>query len=553
MKKEKMNIDVLFEVSWEVCNKVGGIYTVLSTHAKTLQVELKDNLIFIGPDLMPQSCNPLFKEDKTLLKDWVESLENNPLIKVRVGRWQIPGTPIAILVDFQAYYSMKNEIYAMMWEEFRVDSLHAYGDYDESQLFAYATGKVVESYYNFFKLEDKEVVYQGHEWMTGMGLLYIKHTVPAIATVFTTHATSVGRSIASNYKPLYDYLPGYSGDQMARELNVEGKHSIEKVAALESDCFTTVSDITAIEATQLLERKPDVILNNGFENDFVPKGAKFTSAANRARKKMIAVAQKVVGCDIADDVLIVGTSGRFEMKNKGLDVFIDAINKLANSSEVDRPILAFIFVPAWVGDPRQDLQYRLSHQKKKEIAPLEYPYITHWLHNMDNDAIISMIRERHMNSDCDKKVNIVYVPCYLNGKDGIFNLDYYDVLIGQDLTAYPSYYEPWGYTPLESIAFKIPTITTSLSGFGRWVMQSKKSISVEEGVEVIERNDNNYGEVVDKLAEAILNYSKLNKTKVTSARNKASRLADRALWDKFIINYYKAYKVALKTKTKRNN
>ncbi len=551
MKKEEPIIDTLFEVSWEVCNKVGGIYTVLSTHAKTLLTELKDNLIFIGPDLGNSEENNLFKEDKKLLSDWKKEIDKDALIQVKIGRWQIPGKPIALLVDFKPYFALKNDIYAWMWENFKVESLHAYGDYDESQLFAYAAGKVAQSYYNFYKLENKQVVYQAHEWMTGMGLLYLKKEEPKIATVFTTHATTVGRSIASNNKPLYDYLQGYFGDQMARELNVEAKHSIEKAAAQNADCFTTVSEITAVEAEQILERKPDVILKNGFENDFVPKGAKFTSSTNKARKKLLCTAQKVLGHVLPDDTLIVGTSGRYEMKNKGLDIYIDAINKLANSSSIDRNILAFIFVPAWVGDPRQDLQYRMSHTNKKEVAPLEYPYLTHWLHEMDNDAIISMIRARNMNS-FNSKVNIIFVPCYLNGKDGIFNMDYYDVLIGQDITAYPSYYEPWGYTPLESIAFKIPTITTNLSGFGRWVEESKKDAVITDGVAVIKRTDNNYSEVVNEVADTILEYSKLDKKEINKIRNKASRIATKALWEKFITDYYKAYRIALKA-TQQNN
>lgn len=550
MKKEKPMIDVLFEVSWEVCNKVGGIYTVLSTHAKTIQEKLKDNLLFIGPDLGNE--NGLFKEDKKLFPDWKKYIANDSLVKIKIGRWQIPGKPIAILVDAKPYYAEKDEIYSWMWKNYEVDSLHGYGDYDEAQLFAYAAGKVAESYFNFYKLADKNVVYQAHEWMTGMGLLYLKKCVPRIATLFTTHATTVGRSIASNNKPLYNYLPGYFGDQMAVELNVVSKHSIEKKAALNADCFTTVSEITAIEAEQILGRKPDVILKNGFENDFVPKGAKFTAASKKARKRLLDVAEKVLGNKLAEDTLIVGTSGRYELKNKGLDVYIEAINRLAHSTDVTRDIVAFIFVPAWVGDPRQDLQYRLSHKNKKEIAPLEFPYLTHWLHEMDNDAIISMIRARNMNSDPEGKVKIIFVPCYLDGKDGIFNMDYYDVLIGQDITAYPSYYEPWGYTPLESIAFKIPTITTNLSGFGRWVEQTKKKATIDEGVAVIPRGDEDYNEVVEGVANTILEFSKLDKDKVNKIRNKASRIASKALWENFIGDYYKAYSLALKKVIKNN-
>ena len=552
MSDKKIIPDILFEVSWEVCNMVGGIYTVLSTKAKTLQAELNDNLFFIGPDLWTESKNPLFKEDKTLHADWVKQINSENEIQVRLGRWQIPGKPVVILVDFTSCWSKKETIYTWMWEKFNVDSLHGYGDYDESSMFSYASGKVVDSFYSYYKLKDKNVAYHAHEWMTGMGALYLQVAQPSIATLFTTHATSVGRSIAGNYKPLYDYLPGYFGDQMARELNVESKHSIEKVTANAVDCFTTVSDITSAEAEQLLERKADVVVKNGFENDFVPKGPKFTSARNAARKKLIEVAQKVTGASFSDDTLIVATSGRYELKNKGLDLFVDSLNALAQSKRLKKDVLAYIFVPGWVGEARQDLRYRMHQNKKEETAPLKKPYITHWLNQMEHDDILNMMADRNMTNSPNSKVKVIFVPCYLDGKDGIFNMRYYDLLIGQDLTVYPSYYEPWGYTPLESIAFKIPTITTNLSGFGRWVETTHYNKGLEDGVAVLKRTDHNYSELVEAVVKTILDYSELDRKEVNRIRNRASLLADRALWKEFIPAYYKAYAIAFKNKNKRN-
>ena len=186
--------DFIFESSWEVCNKVGGIYTVLSTRAKTLHDAINDNLIFIGPDCWGEKQSPFFKQDDTLLADWQDKA-NKEKLYVKVGRWDVPGQPIAILVDFQPYYAKKDSIYAKLWEYFKVDSLHAYGDYDEASMFSYAAGLVVESMYNFYKLQDKKVIYHANEWMTGLGALYIKHKIPAIGTIFTTHATSIGRSM----------------------------------------------------------------------------------------------------------------------------------------------------------------------------------------------------------------------------------------------------------------------------------------------------------------------------------------------------------------------
>ena len=170
MADKKMSPDFIFESSWEVCNKVGGIYTVLSTRAKTLQETNKDKLVFIGPDLWLNQDNPLFIEDKKLWPSWVKKATADGL-HVRVGRWNIPGLPCVILVDFIPYIAFKNEIYGEAWNDFQVDSLHAYGDYDDASMFAYAAGKVVESFYRHNLTKKKNVVYQVHEWMTCLGAL----------------------------------------------------------------------------------------------------------------------------------------------------------------------------------------------------------------------------------------------------------------------------------------------------------------------------------------------------------------------------------------------
>ena len=293
MDNNRLSPDFIFESSWEVCNKVGGIYAVLSTRAKTLVGRLKDNLVFIGPDCWGEKPCPYFKEVKSLYADWRQKALADGL-HVRVGRWLVPGSPVAVLVDFTPYYAQKNTIYGQLWEDFQVDSLHAYGDYDEASMFSYAAGLVVESFYLFYLGATKRVIYHGNEWMTGLGLLYIQKHVPAIATIFTTHATSIGRSIAGNNKPLYDYLAGYNGNQMAAELNMQSKHSIERQTAHHVDCFTTVSDITARECAQLLEKPVDVVLPNGFENNFIPKGKRFNMKRQEARKRLLAVANALI-------------------------------------------------------------------------------------------------------------------------------------------------------------------------------------------------------------------------------------------------------------------
>jgi glycosyltransferase involved in cell wall biosynthesis len=553
MIKEKLFPDFIFESSWEVCNKVGGIYTVLSTRAKTLKDRLQDHIIFIGPDIWDNHTCPYFIEDKALFADWLKQA-NKDCLKIRVGRWNIPSRPIAILVDFNQFFSKKNEIFSKMWEWFQVDSLHAYGDYDEASMFSYAAAKVVESFYNFYLNPSFNVVYHGNEWMTGLGLLYIKHELPQVATLFTTHATSIGRSIAGNGKQLYKYLQGYYGDQMADELNMQSKHSIEKHTALNVDCFTTVSDITAKECEQLLDKPVDFILPNGFDNSFVPEKKQFDIKRRAARQKMLDVANNILGTSLDQNTMIVSTSGRYEFTNKGIDVFIESMHRLNLDQKLQKNVLAFIDVPAWVAGPRDDLKERLSCGQHFE-EPLDNPLITHKLYNKEEDRVLNMMRSLNITNDPQDKVKIIFVPCYLDSNDGIFNLSYYDVVLGNDLCIYPSYYEPWGYTPLEALAFHVPCVTTNLAGFGKWASRENSGkTDIADGIMVVNRTDDNYSEVVDKIKDTVAKYSLLSEEQIELARHKANLLSKKALWSKFIKYYYDAYDFALvKASSRKKN
>ena len=544
MAKEQLLPDYIFESSWEVCNKVGGIYTVLSTRAKTLQETLQDKIFFIGPDFWKEQESPYFKEDKTLFADWQKEAGKQGL-KVRVGRWTVPGEPIAVLVDFIPYFEKKDEIYGWLWEHYQVDSLHAYGDYDEASMFSYAAALVVESFYNHYLDLSKKVIYHANEWMCGLGALYINNKLPQIGTIFTTHATSIGRSIAGNMKPLYDYLFAYNGDQMAGELNMQSKHSIEKQTAHFVDCFTTVSDITAKECVELLDKPVDVVLPNGFDDSFVPNAQTFTRKRKAARKKMLDVANALLGENLDDDTLLISTSGRYEFRNKGIDVFVEAMNRLLRDRDLKKKVVAFIEVPGWVGEPRKDLQERLKSGQKYN-TPLDVPQVTHWLHNMSHDNVLGMMKYYDMHNRQDEKVKVIFLPCYLDGKDGIVNLTYYDIVLGNDLCIYPSYYEPWGYTPLEAVAFKVPCITTDLAGFGLWANTVfGKYGEIEDGVKVIHRTDYNYSEVADIIKDTVAAYSTMDKKQIDTCRKHAGELSKKALWSEFIKFYYEAYDIAL--------
>ncbi|MDE5744641.1 MAG: glycogen/starch synthase [Paramuribaculum sp.] len=551
MDSYKVALDLLFETSWEVCNKIGGIYTVLSTKAKTLQKLYKDKVIFIGPDVWSdENPSPYFIDTPSILEDWKNKAKLPKGINVRTGRWDVPGKPIVILVKFEGIYADKDQYYSEMWSRFGVDSLHAYGDYDESCAFSLAAGAVIESVCSFYKAtpkSKKSVIAHFDEWQTGMGLLYVKWKLPQVATIFTTHATSIGRSICGNGKPLYGYLDAYNGDVMARELNMEAKHSLEKAAAHAADCFTTVSDVTARECEQLLDLRPHVVTPNGFEKNFVPARSKFDDARAAARKKLIDVAEALTGRIFPENTMLVATSGRCEYRNKGIDVYLDAVASLG-FSDIKRPVVAFVMVPAWMKEPRADLKEAVASEAKSGIAD---PVITHWLNNPGEDPIINRIHGIGFTNDKFSRTYVIYVPCYLNGTDGIFDSAYYDLLIGMDATVFPSYYEPWGYTPLESVAFGVPTVTTSLSGFGQWILSTTDNRFSSCGVNVIGRGDDNYSQVVENISCSLQLLNDAGEEETAKISQAASKTASKAAWSYFITYYIEAFEVALDSKNKR--
>ncbi len=539
MEKDLIKADYLFEVSWEVCNKVGGIYTVIATKSLYLKSELKRHHILIGPDVwMDTETNPDFIEDPLLYRTWRAQAASEGL-RIRVGKWNVPGKPIAILVDFKQFLTQQNEILTEYWKRFGVDSITGNWDYKESALFGYAAGKVIESFYRFNLSPSDKVVAQFHEWMTGAGLLYIKQTELPIATVFTTHATVVGRCVAGNNLPLYDAMGVYDGDAKAREFNVIARHSLEKRSAENADVFTTVSEITAAECKQFLGRDVDIVTPNGFENSFTPAtDEEYGQKRDAARAKLLEVASAMSGEIVPKDAVLVGISGRYEYKNKGIDVFIDALDKLNRSEFEGRSIQAFIMVPSGNNGPDKELVAKLSGKVS--------PYITrtsHYLMDPEYDAISRRLNELQLNNAIADKVKVYFVPSYLNGNDGIFNMSYYDLLVGLDLTVFPSYYEPWGYTPLESLAFKVPTVTTSLAGFGQWVRTHYGK--EHPGITVIPRNDSNYRNVVEDVVGCIKEAARLSSDERKVYMDNAKEVSEIALWENNIVYYMEAYSRAL--------
>lgn len=535
--------DYIFETSWEICNKVGGIYTVLSTKALTIVNEYKNNYICIGPDLTKDSgVNDDFEEDSALYRNWRETAiaEGH---RIRVGRWKVAGSPVVILVDFTPYFEKKNDILTELWLKYQLDSISGQWDYVEPLLFGYAAGKVIESFYQFYCSAMDKIVAQFHEWMTGGGILYLEQNVPQIATVFTTHATVLGRCIAGNGLPLYDRISSYPAAETAARFGVQSKFSLENISAQVADAYTTVSKITERECIAFLGKPADAITINGFENDFVPQGELYKSKRTEARQRLIDVASALLQQPISKDALLVLNSGRYEFRNKGIDLFIRSLASLKDKN-LQREVVAFIMVPAGTRGVREELVRKLAENQHFDTAEnaILRDYASHPLHDPANDPIIKELNRLNVDNAPESPVKVVFAPVYLNGRDGIFNLDYYDTLVGFDLTVFPSYYEPWGYTPLESIAFGIPTVTTSLAGFGAWVNENFPS---PLGVTVVQRTDNNDDSVCSQIVSTIENCAALSDDEREKVMEDAKEIASRALWKNLFSNYADAYSKAL--------
>ncbi len=520
----------LFEVSWEVCNKVGGIYTVVSTKLPSMQERFGKNYFAVGPDVWKGKENRDFIEDRNLFSDWRKYAENQG-ISFRAGRWNIAGEPIALMVDYRSLISKKDDILAENWRDYQLDSISGQWDYIEPVLFGYAAGRLIKSFYEYYAFAQEKVYAHFHEWMTGAGILYLKKNQPRIATIFTTHATVLGRCIAGNGLPLYSELKNYSADELSDRFGVRAKFSLEKLSAHHADCFTAVSDITNKECKVFLDKSVDISTPNGFDDHFVPKPEVFEDKRRQARSKLLKAASEVTGQALEENSLFVINSGRYEFKNKGIDLFIDSLSMLNTDPDLDRTVVAFITVPAGHGKAKICMD---------DSQASEHGYCTHHLNDPDNDPVLNRLKAGGLLNRPEDKVKVVFFPCYLDGEDGVFNCSYYDLLIGFDISVFPSYYEPWGYTPMESIAFHIPTLTTSLAGFGRWVSDNEKK--TENGVKVLERTDGNSTDIVAGIRNFIKNFAFSDQKE--AQRESAYRISRSFLWKELSAHYDKAYRKA---------
>ncbi len=529
--------DACFEVSWEVCNKVGGIYTVVSSKARLASAFFGSRYFLLGPDL---ATSTEFEEtDEPEWQPLRDALARKEL-RCRFGRWTIPGSPRVILVGFEKKYNPGQLLYEL-WESFGVDSLSGGWDYIEPVMFSYACGEAIAAIHHaVIQPAGGRSVAHFHEWLCGGGLLCLKKDAPEIGTVFTTHATMLGRSLAGSGTDIYRQMEHLSPQREAAAHNIVAKCSMETASARECDCFTTVSDITAVEARSFLGRTPDVVTTNGLDMSQIPDLSESRQTAEDTRATVLAVASRFLRRDLPASTRLFAISGRYEYHNKGVDVFLEALGRLDQDLRgTDTHVLALCLmlggyeglnVQAVQGDPAAR-----SDQGHGWIC-------THRLYNQANDPILSACNRMGLVNAPSNRVHVVFVPAFLKGSDGFLNLPYYDVLAACDLGVFPSYYEPWGYTPQESAAFAVPTITTDLAGFGLWALGA---VGKQAGIAVLRRKDRTDTEVARDLHALLRDAVTAGSPELLARRQTVRAAAMGASWDHFFPNYLKAYEVAL--------
>jgi phosphorylase/glycogen(starch) synthase len=529
----------LFEVSWEVCNKVGGIYTVVSSKIRDAVKTYGERYFLLGPDL---KTNPDFEE--TDEDCWVRMREATAIkeIPCRFGRWKIPGEPKVILVGFGKKYDKEQLLYRL-WEDFGVDSIAGGGDYVEPVMFSYACGEVIETVYNIMvRPHGMPAVAQFHEWMCGAGLLFLKKKVPEMGSVFTAHATILGRTLAGSGVDIYTVMENLSPQIEAGAHNIKAKYSMELASVREADCFTTVSEITASEAKNFLGRYPDIITPNGLDMDGISDLAAERKPALSAREKLLSAASRCLRKDFPASTKIMVISGRYEFHNKGIDIFLNALSRLDKEMNKDQVVLAFLFVISGHMDLIPGLQ--CDHPRPEGVPPIA----THRLANEAHDPILQACNRLGLMNSGHNRVNVIFDPAYLNGHDGLINMTYYEALSGCDLGVFPSYYEPWGYTPLESVAYAVPTITTDQAGFGLWVQQMAGE---GDGVMLLKRKGVKINFIEENLYTLFKDFLSWSVTEMEERRKGARRVALKANWKEFFKFYLKAYDKAIAVSLER--
>ncbi|MBC7784330.1 MAG: glycosyltransferase [Burkholderiales bacterium] len=584
---------MLFECGWEVCWQLGGIYTVLRTKARAMQERWGDRYFLIGP-YNPTTAATEFEETPSegLVRQALDKLREQG-IPCHYGRWLVPGRPKVILLDYRARFGRLGDDKYLLWNDHGIGTDASDGEVNEVVAFGFT---VTEFFRSMAQVAPgQKMLAHFHEWMGGVAVPRIAHEKLPVTTVFTTHATLLGRYLASDNPGFYDNLPYFNGDEQAAKYQILPRHLIEKAAAHASTVFTTVSDVTGYEAEKLLGRTADVIVPNGLDIRRFEAPHEFQHEHNQIKATIHKFVMGHFFPSYSFDLertLYFFTSGRYEYKNKGIDIFIEALAKLNHRlKQIPNPptIVSFIVTRAaikninidalqgqaslcelqkfceglqdefgrrifFAASTGRDLQRgdlideevqirlkRFTNAMRTHRQPL---IVTHDLVDDAGDPTLKHLRHRGLLNSPDDPVKVVFHPQFVTATSPLIGLDYDQFVRGCHLGVFPSYYEPWGYTPMECIASGVPAVTTDLAGFGSYVKQHVDRPH-EHGITVVHRRNKSFDQAADELADYMMYFASLQRRQRIELRNKTEAFSDQFDWEQLAKHYHQAHDLAL--------
>lgn len=584
---------LIFEVAWEVCCQAGGIYTVLRSKAPAAVRRWGDSYWLMGPYREPGvkiEFEPIAPTG--VVKEAIDEVANEGMV-IHAGRWLVTGRPQVLLVDLDSIAGSIGQMKYFFWKDHGIGVPDSDWEVNGIIGLGYVTAAFLSALHR--RVGNRPLLAHFHEWQGGAALPILKHRQAQFATVFTTHATLVGRSLSSANADLYDNLAWIDGEAVASQHQFWHRYAIEKAAAQCADVFTTVSEITALEAAQFLGRKPEVLLPNGLNIDRFSAPYQFQNLHRQNKER---IHEFVMGhffpsytFDL-DRTLYIFTAGRYEYRNKGIDLFIEALfdlnMRLRARPDCDVTVVAFIIAPAAYRSLNvttlnrqamfdelrkacttisQDMGRRLFQTVARGQMPTtddlldEYarvrllrmmhawrkgpppPIVTHDLVDDGGDAVLRHLRHRGLINREEDRVKVVFHPEFISSTSPVLGLEYDQFVRGCNLGVFPSYYEPWGYTPMECVVRGIPAITSDLSGFGAYVMTHFPDHD-RNGIYVARRRGVSFQQTTTQISDWLYGLTQLNRRERIELRNRVERHAEHFDWTNLTRYYWTARSAA---------
>ncbi|MBN1512870.1 MAG: glycogen/starch synthase [Phycisphaerae bacterium] len=585
---------VLFEISWETCRKIGGIYTVLRSKAPHAVAAWGDWYTLIGPyvhETASVEYEPL--EPGELLKPVLATLRQEG-IQAHFGRWLITGNPRVLLLDVgHAYFNLDNWK-RWFWESCRLSSPGGDPETNDAVVFGAMVCRFFQEFARCHGSRHRAIAHF-HEWMASMAIPLIRHHNLPVATLFTTHATLLGRYVCATDGDFYRRLPWMNPDAEAGRLNVHHRHSIERAAAHGAHVFTTVSEVTGREAEHLLGRRPEVVLPNGLRVERFEALHQFQTLHAEYKEKIHEFVRGhffgSYSFDL-DKTLYTFVAGRYEYRNKGIDLFIEALarlNGILRQEGSDVTVVAFLVVPAATHSMNVDVLKnrfmieelrkacnqitnrvgerivravaggrlpdvdalindaeivrlkRMIYSRRRTVPPA---VVTHNMVDDAHDPILNHLRHRGLFNTAQDRVKVVYHPEFIVSTNPLFGMDYEEFVRGCHLGVFPSYYEPWGYTPAECTVMGVPSVCSNLSGFGAFVHAHVEDHE-HKGLFIVNRRDVSTDESIGQLARILHEFTRLSRRERIALRNRTERLSELFDWNSLYSYYRHAHELAL--------